>query len=77
MVSHLMRAGVLKRAVDGVVLHAAFFLGPRDFYAALRDMSDAERARIGMTAVTFANDLSGDEAGRRVRACMAASSTTR
>ncbi len=62
---HLMRAGVLKREVDGVVLHAAFFLGPRDFYAALRDMSDAERSRIGMTAVTFANDLSGDEARKR------------
>lgn len=62
---HLMRAGVLKREVDGIVLHAAFFLGPRDFYAALRDMSDAERARIGMTAVTFVNDLAGDEARKR------------
>jgi acyl-CoA hydrolase len=62
---HLMRSGVLKREVDGVVLHAAFFLGPRDFYAALRDMSDAERARIGMTAVTFVNDLAGDEAAKR------------
>lgn len=62
---HLMRAGVLKREVDGVALHAAFFLGPRDFYEALRAMSDAERARIGMTAVTFVNELSGDEAGKR------------
>ena len=62
---HLMRAGILKREIDGVALHAAFFLGPRDFYAALRDMSDAERARIGMTAVTFPNDLSGDEVGKR------------
>jgi acyl-CoA hydrolase len=61
----LMRSGVLKREVDGVALHAAFFLGPRDFYAALRDMSDAERARIGMTAVSFVNDLSGDAAGKR------------
>ncbi len=62
---HLMRAGILKREIDGVALHAAFFLGPRDFYAALRDMSDAERARIAMTAVTFVNDLAGDEAGKR------------
>lgn len=62
---HLMRAGILKREIDGVVLHAAFFLGPRDFYAALRDTSDAERARIGMTAVTFVNDLAGDEAAKR------------
>jgi acyl-CoA hydrolase len=62
---HLMRAGILKREVDGVALHAAFFLGPRDFYAALRDMSDAERARIAMTAVTFVNDLAGDEARKR------------
>ena len=62
---HLMRAGILKREIDGVALHAAFFLGPRDFYAALRDMSDAERARIAMTAVTFVNDLAGDEASKR------------
>src|SRR5690606_3606759 len=31
----LIDAGVLKRVVDGAVLHAGFFLGPRDFYRRL------------------------------------------
>ena len=34
----LFRAGILKREVDGVVLHAGFFLGSRAFYRALREM---------------------------------------
>ena len=28
----LIDAGILKREVDGVVLHGAFFLGPKSFY---------------------------------------------
>ncbi|MGH6976040.1 MAG: hypothetical protein ACREED_03335, partial [Stellaceae bacterium] len=40
----LSRAGVLKRrAADGALLHAAFFLDTRDFYRALREMPEAER----------------------------------
>ena len=35
----LMHAGVLKREVDGALLHAAFFLGSRAFYGALRELS--------------------------------------
>ena len=34
----LMEAGILKREVDGVALHGAFFLGPKSFYRALREM---------------------------------------
>src|SRR5580698_9292772 len=34
----LYRAGILKREVDGVVLHGGFFVGSRAFYRALRDM---------------------------------------
>ncbi len=30
----LMDAGILKREVDGALLHAAFFLGPKSFYRA-------------------------------------------
>ena len=37
----LMRAGVLKREVDGVLLHAGFFVGSAAFNRALRDMPDA------------------------------------
>jgi len=57
----LMRAGILKREVDGVVLHAAFFLGSNDFYRSLRELSEPERARIGMTAVSFVNQLYGEQ----------------
>ena len=28
----LIDAGILKREVDGVLLHGAFFLGPKSFY---------------------------------------------
>ena len=31
----LIDAGILKRAVDGVILHGAFFLGPKSFYRTL------------------------------------------
>jgi acyl-CoA hydrolase len=62
---HLLRAGVLKREVDGVLLHAAFFLGSRAFYRALREMPDAERAKFRMGPVSFVNELYGDEAAKR------------
>ncbi|WP_319797070.1 acetyl-CoA hydrolase/transferase C-terminal domain-containing protein [Nitrobacter sp.] len=61
----LIEAGVLRREVDGAVLHGAFFLGPQSFYRALREMTPAQRARIQMTAVSFTNELYGDEAARR------------
>jgi hypothetical protein len=61
----LHRAGVLTRSVDGAVLHGGFFIGPRDFYRALREMPDAERARFAMTSVQFTNALYGDEAAKR------------
>ena len=34
----LIDAGILQRAVDGIILHGAFFLGPKSFYRALREM---------------------------------------
>jgi len=62
----LYRAGVLKREVDGAVMDAAFFLAPRDFYAALRDMPLAERAKFRMTDVGFVNELHGADFDKRV-----------
>jgi acyl-CoA hydrolase len=56
---------VLKREVDGALLHAAFFLGSRAFYGALREMPPAELAKLRMGAVSFVNELYGDEAGKR------------
>ncbi|TXL78268.1 acetyl-CoA hydrolase [Vineibacter terrae] len=61
----LIRHGILTREVDGAVVHAAFFLGPKAFYRALREMPDAQRARIAMMPVGYANELYGDEAGKR------------
>lgn len=61
----LMRRGVIRRAVDGRLIHAAFFLGSRDFYAALREMSPGERARIGMVSVRYVNELLGAEDEKR------------
>jgi hypothetical protein len=61
----LMRAGVLKREVDGTLLQAAFFLGSRAFYRALRDLPEAELAKLRMTSVLFVNELYGDEAAKR------------
>ena len=61
----LMHAGILKREVDGALLHAAFFLGSRAFYRALRDMPEAELAKLRMISVLFVNQLYGDEAAKR------------
>jgi len=57
----LMDAGILKREVDGALLHAAFFLGPKCFYKRLREMPDGTLAKLRMTAVSFTNELYGDQ----------------
>jgi len=61
----LYRAGILKREVDGALLHAAFFVGSKAFYKGLRDLPEVERAKFHMTAVSFVNELYGDEAAKR------------
>ena len=61
----LWRAGVLKREVEGAVLHGGFFLGPRAFYDALREMPAADRAKFQMQAISGINELYGDEAAKR------------
>ena len=61
----LIDAGVLKREVDGVTLHGAFFLGPKSFYRALREMPAEQLARIQMMPVSFTNQLYGDEDAKR------------
>jgi hypothetical protein len=61
----LMEAGIIKREVDGAVLHGAFFLGPKSFYRALREMTPDQIARIQMMPVSFTNELYGDEDAKR------------
>lgn len=61
----LWKAGVLKREVDGAVLHGGFFLGPRAFYEGLRALSPTDRAKFQMQAISGINELYGDEAAKR------------
>lgn len=61
----LIESGVLKREVDGAMLHAAFFLGPKSFYRALRDMTPEQIGHIRMMPVSFTNQLYGDEDAKR------------
>ncbi|HEY0768284.1 MAG TPA: acetyl-CoA hydrolase/transferase C-terminal domain-containing protein, partial [Steroidobacteraceae bacterium] len=51
---------------NGQVLHAGFFLGPRGFYAALRELSESERAQFGMRGVAFVNQLYGADQELRI-----------
>src|SRR5258707_13181112 len=61
----LVDAGILRREVDGVMLHGAFFLGPKSFYRALREMPGEQLARIQMMPVSFTNEIFGDEGAKR------------
>ena len=61
----LIEAGILKREVDGAILHGAFFLGPKSFYRALREMTPQQLARVQMMPVSFTNELYGDEETKR------------
>lgn len=55
-----------RRLGGGALLHAGFLLGPRGFYAALRELPEAERARFRMTGVRFTNQLYGPDLALRI-----------
>ena len=61
----LMRTGVVRREVDGALLHAGFFVGSRAFYRALREMPASELDKLHMKAIAFVNELYGDEDDKR------------
>ena len=61
----LFHAGILRREVEGTLLHAAFFVGSRAFYRALREMPQAELEKFRMMAVSYVNEIYGDEAAKR------------
>lgn len=61
----LIDADVVKREADGALLHGGFFLGPRNFYRRLREMNDAQRAKLQMKAISYVNQLYGDEEKKR------------
>ncbi len=49
------------RLRGGIVLHGGFFLGPRDFYAALHALPDETLRKIEMHRIDFINQLAGHE----------------
>jgi acyl-CoA hydrolase len=51
----------------GVVLHGGFFLGPQAFYERLRELSKSRLAEFDMTAISFINELYGDETLKRLQ----------
>jgi acyl-CoA hydrolase len=54
------------RLRNGVLMHGGFFLGPKGFYAALRELPESERRQFNMTSVSFINQLYGDDMALRV-----------
>lgn len=56
-----------ERLKGGHVAHACFFLGPRSFYKALREMGRGEREQISMTSISCVNELFGREELKRLQ----------
>jgi acyl-CoA hydrolase len=52
---------------DGVVVHGGFFLGPNSFYERLRELPPASLAQFDMTAISYINELYGDEQLKRLQ----------
>ncbi|PWB32755.1 acetyl-CoA hydrolase [Pseudomonas sp. SDI] len=64
----LVEAGIVRRPVaDGVLVHGGFFLGPQAFYQRLREMPLAQRKRFAMSAISYINELYGDEPLKRAQ----------
>ncbi len=63
----LRKRGLGTRLEGGHVAHACFFLGPRAFYEELRTMDPEERRLIGMTGISWVNQLYGSEALKRLQ----------
>ena len=61
----LIRKGVVKREVDGILMQGGFFVGPKAFYEALRGMDEKLLNKINMTAISYINELYGDEEKKR------------
>jgi hypothetical protein len=57
----LLAAYTGRRLTGGILLHGAFFLGPRGFYAALRDLPESERCQFSMGGVSFTNQIDGHD----------------
>jgi acyl-CoA hydrolase len=51
----------------GVVAHGGFFLGPLSFYERLRELPLDRRAQFNMTAISYINELYGEEQLKRLQ----------
>ena len=51
----LMEAGVVKREVNGTLIHGGFFLGQKSMYDRLNAMPAKQRNKINMTAIGYIN----------------------
>ncbi|WP_341521750.1 acetyl-CoA hydrolase/transferase C-terminal domain-containing protein [Pseudomonas sp. G.S.17] len=52
---------------DGVIVHGGFFLGPQSFYARLREFSLERLGQFNMTAISYINELYGNEELKRLQ----------
>jgi len=55
-----------RRLTGGVLLHGGFFLGPRGFYAALRDLPESELRQFSMGGVAYVNQLDGPDQALKI-----------
>jgi acyl-CoA hydrolase len=62
----LLAACTGRQLAGGTLLHGSFFLGPRGFYAALRDLPEAERRQFSMCGVSFVNQLDGADQALKI-----------
>lgn len=51
----LIQAGVIKREVNGFLIHGGFFIGPNSMYKRLREMPLQQRKKINMTDIGYIN----------------------
>ncbi|EIK97311.1 hypothetical protein PMM47T1_05991 [Pseudomonas sp. M47T1] len=52
---------------DGVSVHGGFFLGPRSFYQRLRELPPHSLKNFNMTAISYINELYGQEQLKRLQ----------
>ncbi|WP_296246470.1 acetyl-CoA hydrolase/transferase C-terminal domain-containing protein [Pseudomonas sp. UBA4194] len=53
--------------VGGVVMHGGFFVGPQSFYQRLRDLPRSRLQQFDMTAISYINELYGQEPLKRLQ----------
>ena len=55
------------RQTGGIAVHGGFFLGPRSFYQRLHDLSRDKLGEFNMTAISYINELFGQEELKRLQ----------